>query len=271
MMRLFRNALVATLISLSTCSTACTREVPVATPVPAPSCNPGPIPPFPRLAVEKCSDGDVRLVCMSPADAAAIWAWARDVGRWSERASVCTDNSDAPLPLVSRPTPAVVDLLNLATKLEDPRVDIDVAFIECDYPNAYYWPASRQIEICTSLFTLEPGALRFILAHEIAHAYIVQLDVPFTGLHEAAADELAAFLLIRAGHTKDLLDASWYWLTLGKTQTVAPWAEHPGNEQRYHTLRCLYYEATNAPAPLCRHDLARVTRHWTRLLQPSAR
>ncbi len=272
-MPLFRNALVAALISLSTCSVGCQKPQVVTVPVPSPTCDPGPIPAFPRLAPEVCVDGEVELVCMTPVDAAAIWAWARDMGRWSERALLCADTKDAPLGLVDTSdilfgSDTVYRLPQLAGRIADPRVRIDVSLKECGFQNAFYHPASRTITFCTEMLVHAPGAVRFFLAHEVAHAYIVQLDLPFTGSHEAAADELAAYLMIKAGYAEDLITVAKYWDTRDEaTGSVPTWADHPANGQRAWTLGCLGAEATGRLVPLCRGDLTRIKHNWERLLK----
>lgn len=272
MMRLFKSVLAAMLISLSISSAGCPANTPVQVPVPAPSCSPGTIPVFPRVVPEKCVDGEVELVCLTPADGAAIWAWARDMGRWAERAQVCADTRSlaftggVPVDLLA---PArIVDLMALATKLADPRVHIEVSVEECGQENAFYHPFRRLIVFCTEMLAYGPATARFFLAHEIAHAYIVQLDLPFTGSHEAAADELAAYLMIRAGHAKDLLEAAKYWTAQAEETSVPGWADHPDHDQRAHTLRCLGQEATHGKDQLlCRGDLPRIQRNWAKILK----
>lgn len=271
-MRLLKNVLAAMLISLSISLTACTREVPVEVPVPAPTCNPGPIPVFPPLRAEKCVDGETELVCLTPQDAAAIWAWVKDMGRWAERAQICHDVQSlmfATPKLEGSPAPAVTrtELDGLAKDLSDPRVKWTIVYRKCGFENAFYKPWSREIEICTEM--LEYPGVRFFLAHEIAHAYITQLDVPFTGSAEAAADELAAVLLIKSGHADAVGDGALYWLAQAEESNVPGWADHPDHDQRAWTLSCLFLE-TNPVAPLpaeCRGDLQRVQRTWIRLLK----
>lgn len=268
-MRLFKSALVAALISLSTCSTSCTREVPVEVPVPAPPCQLDPIPSFPRIAPEKCVDGETELVCLTPADAAAIWAWARDTERWAERAVACHGLEFTPTPkLEADPAPLVTrtELERLFRQLIDPRLEVTLEFKKCGFENAFYDPDSRSVLICTEM--LDYPAVRFFLAHEVAHAYIVQLDVPFTGSHEAAADELAAVLLFRMGRAVDVAHAAAYWMRASLDGNVPGWADHPDNDQRYWRLSCLAREAAGALLPpFCRSDLARVDTTWTRLLK----
>lgn len=268
MTRLFKSALLATLILLSIFSVACTREVPVAVPAPTVTCSPGPIPVFPSLpTVEKCSEGEVQLVCMSPGDAAAIWSWAREMGRWSERAQVCTDLADSPLPAQVTLHATFAQLAKLAAKLSDPRVHIEVEVKTCGQENAFYYPDTRTITFCTEMMKYG-GAARFFLAHEIAHAYIVQLDLPFTGSHEAAADELASYLLIKAGMAKDVRAAGRYWREQAVLSNVPGYADHPDHDQRGWTMSCLADEALKVPTSIfCRGDLARVQHNWARILK----
>lgn len=271
-MRILKNVLVAMLISLSTCSTACTKETLVPVAEPAPKCNPGQFPQFPQLAAEKCSDGEVELVCLTPADAAAIWAWARETGRWAERVQVCQDTHSLaftlPTKVEEEPLPAVTrtELDKLAKQLLDPRLKVSVVYEQCGHENAYYHPVERKIVICTEM--LKYPAVRFFLAHEIAHAYIVQLEIPFTGSHEAAADELATVLLLRLGRADAVADAALYWAGEAEQSNVPGFADHPDHDQRFWTLSCLTLEATGSLLPAeCRSSLQRVQRTWAKLLK----
>jgi Putative metallopeptidase len=266
-MPLFKSALVAALISLSSCSSPQVVQVPA----PAPVCRPGAFPKFPELSPERCDDGEVQLVCMTPADAAAIWAWQRDVGRWSERVLVCTDD-DAP---VLKLIPDLGDILfgadtvyrlpELARKIADPRVRIDVRLTHCGFENAFYNPLDETIVFCAEMLEHAPGAVRFFLAHEIAHAYVVQLGLPTTGSDEVSADELAAYLLIRAGLGDDLEDAAQFFAS--QPGEIPSFDDHPGNMQRAWTLGCLGLNARGLTRPFCRNDLARVQRNWARILK----
>lgn len=264
-MRLFKNLLVATLVSLATCSTSCTRTVPVASPAPTVECNAGPAPTFPKLQSFPCADSDGNeFVCLTPPDAAAIWKFVKDDGRYKERLQVCADSVSA--------TWAPNDIAKLVGQLADRRLTFDLEVRDCGPGlaggKAWYFPSAARVVFCTeTLKEADDGTSRFILAHEIAHAYIHQLRVPYTGSHEAAADELAALLLIKIGRAQDVLDASRYFHAEGKKETVSPWADHPEHMQRFHTLRCLALEAQKKDRLLCRDDLARIKRNWERLLK----
>lgn len=270
-MRLFKNALVATLISLSVCSSGCPANTPVQIPVPAPSCSPGDYPRFPRIRPEVCVDGDVELVCLTPADGAAIWAWARETERWSERVRVCVDTRERPF--IPGPRLGTASKLKLPPEIArvipemaHPGVTVRVDVVDCGtVENAWYYPDTKHVEFCSSLLALPAPVARFILAHELAHAIIVQLDVPYTGSHEEAADELAALVLLATGD--DLREVARYWYQESITTEVPTWADHPSHLQRFHTLRCMAAEAAGTLEPLCyRGGFKRAARTWMRLL-----
>src|SRR5439155_721153 len=63
--------------------------------------------------------------------------------------------------------------------------------------------------------TAPVGAVVFVLLHEISHALFDRLRVPILGREEDAADQLAAFMLLRAGEgvaRRVLVGAAWMYL-----------------------------------------------------------
>jgi hypothetical protein len=256
--------LAMTLLLPLTSSTACIKEVPVATP--ATPCNLGPFPTFPSLSASACPDSD--QVCMSPDDAAAIWLWARDTSRWAEHATVCLDVQALAAPGIpvsaAAPIKAPYGLEELLADMYHPAVEVDVYLEQCGVVNAYYFPAGKYVTLCVEILAFGPGVSRYVLAHELAHAVIMQLDLPIPGSQEAAADELAAYVLIRTGRVQDLLDATTFWLNADGDPD--PWDDHPTHLQRAWAMGCLALESLGEIGTLpCERKLDRVLRTWDRL------
>lgn len=260
-----KKLLPAMLTALLSFSIACTHEVQVPVPIPAPACDLGYAPVFPETTAKRCD----QLVCLPPAEIAAVWGWAREMQRRDERARVCLDGRSVnPAPV----TPSEKEVRALLDKLIDPRLNLTVEARDCtDEENggtAWYFYGQKRILLCNqALADVDPGYVRFVIAHELSHAYIEQLDLPITGSHEAAADELAIFLLVRAGLVADVVTASkHYGVLVG--ETFPGYYVHPTNEQRFHNLRCLSGQAQGKNLPLCfNFDWARVKRNWTRILK----
>lgn len=267
LMRKLQNALLAMLAWLAIFSTSCHSPVAVAQPVPAPTCDPGPRPLPPTVQSFPCASSEGEWVCVPPKDAAAIWKFGRDVDRYAERVQVCLDASSA-----NPAMPTMQEVKTFLDKIVDRRLTFTVIARSCtpeeNAGTAWYFPMARTILLCAeSLADKDPGYVRFIIAHELSHAYIRQLDLPFTGSSEAAADELAVYLLTRAGYADAVLSASEYYKS--RILDLFPgFFVHPTNEQRYHMMRCLGNEAKGKTAPLCDYfDLERVRHSWERLLK----
>jgi hypothetical protein len=101
---------------------------------------------------------------------------------------------------------------------------------QCDESNAWYDGSTRSVTFCYEYVrdlvedarrmppgTLAPvdaaaGAFVFLFLHEIGHALFDLLRVPVLGREEDAADQVAAFVLLRAGPDltrRTLLAAAW--------------------------------------------------------------
>ena len=176
---------------------------------------------------------------------------------------------------------------------------------ECETPNAFYDPTSRQIVMCYELIDeialdlaevaeteeeLSLGivhTLLFIFYHELGHALTDIHDLPITGREEDAVDQLSTIILIRVGEDGEeaVLDgASWFLLRAEKTDLdeSAFADEHSLDAQRFYNLACLVYG--NSPqtqsyivedgylpeerAERCEAEYARISNSWDNLLSP---
>jgi len=196
---------------------------------------------------------------------------------------------------------------------------ISVRAAECPGDASMYLPAAREIRICYAVLqtlwtrgerladdaaVIDARAreafaqryvwanLRFILAHEVGHALIEELDLPVTGRIEDAVDQFAGLLVQRVvdeGETAD--DAAWN-LRMAAADLLAgsrgqypleAFADaHAFGEQRYFNLQCLLYgsdparfaglvEGGDLPAERareCPRETQRVSAAWWRLLRP---
>lgn len=147
-----------------------------------------------------------------------------------------------------------------------PTMHVDVIYTECGQTNAMYFPAADALIVCTEDFALQPGALRFITAHEMGHAIIDQLSIPFTGSEEEAADEIAAVYSGMANRPEDTMEMAMYFLDMANVW-VDPRDDHPPNEKRAWTLACMADGAEPQPvSPHCQALFDRATDHWKRLI-----
>jgi hypothetical protein len=139
-----------------------------------------------------------------------------------------------------------------------------IKFAGCDGTiNAWYEPADGTVTFCyeyvadldnTSKKAVEKGvpadqafegAVTFILLHETAHALFDLLKVPILGREEDAADNVAAFLLLRAGEgiaRRVLSGAAWMYLhdSKGRMPDDSDFADvHGLDSQRFYNVLCM--------------------------------
>lgn len=194
----------------------------------------------------------------------------------------------------------IADVLNESLILP---VDIGMRFAECGENNAYYIPEDREIQICIEMFEGERenfaayydseeeiedavnGSFLFTVFHEVGHALIDVLEIPFTGREEDAADSLAGWWLIDGddGEESAISGALSFYTDPEEAAEVdeSDFAdEHSLSQQRYYTLTCLVYGSdtdkyanlleeewlTEERAEQCPAEFERLTSTWYTLL-----
>lgn len=164
------------------------------------------------------------------------------------------------------PATAYPRLDDIRDHMRYPGLEVTVEWVPCGTPNAFYIPRTRTVRMCTELLpTHPPGVIRFFFAHEMAHALIHQLEVPFTYSEEAAADELAAVILVLSNNAEDVSDAAdWFATKHMEGWVVHPLIDHPDHLKRAVVLKCLSM-GREAP-PQCPRDWNRAVWTWGRLL-----
>jgi hypothetical protein len=137
--------------------------------------------------------------------------------------------------------------------------------MQCGEPNATYDPADYSVSLCYELvdelvheapraaakgLTVDDaivGPLVFILLHEIAHAIFDLLHLPVLGHEEDAADQVAAYALLRAGPEfakRILAGAAWMYAhgAEARTPDESDFSDvHALDSQRFYNVLCLAY------------------------------
>jgi hypothetical protein len=96
------------------------------------------------------------------------------------------------------------------------------------------------------------GAIVFVLLHEAAHAIFDQLRVPILGREEDAADQLAAFMLLRAGEgvaRRVLVGAASMYLhdSMGRMPDDKDFSDvHGLDAQRFYNVLCMAHGSNPA-------------------------
>src|SRR5437016_3232260 len=146
-----------------------------------------------------------------------------------------------------------------------------IKFAGCDgTSNAWYEPTDGTVTFCyeyvaelgrgasgSSAHGIPPdvawqGGVAFVLLHETGHALFDLLKVPILGREEDAADNVAAFLLLRAGEgiaRKVLGGAAWMYLhdAKGRLPDESDFADvHGLDSQRFYNVLCLAYGSNPA-------------------------
>lgn len=154
-------------------------------------------------------------------------------------------------------------LYEIEHAMRTPGVSAPMTWEDCGQVNAYYDHSERRIIMCRELSSEPVEVVRFIYAHELAHAAIMQRQVPYTGSHEMAADEMAAVMLTLYRHRDDVLSAAdWFWES---GTDLPPWADHPDDKERGFRLYCLV-QGSLAQNAGCYHRWNRALLSWMRLL-----
>lgn len=183
--------------------------------------------------------------------------------------------------------------------------DIYVSFEDCELPDAFYEPETRQVTLCYQLIDdyyelfakkikdksklddAVKAATAATFFHELGHGLVDAWKIPITGREEDAVDQLSTLVLIEA--TEDgaqmALDGALtfkLYADLAKGEAKIYWDEHSLDEQRFFDTICLVYGhddekyaylVTNGTLPeeravFCTEDYDKVNRAWRQLLAP---
>jgi hypothetical protein len=182
--------------------------------------------------------------------------------------------------------------------------DIYVVFTDCELPDAFYEPETREITLCyqlidefydlfgkklkdkTKLDDAVKAATVATFFHELGHGLVDAWKIPITGREEDAVDQLSTVVLIEAtegGEQMALEGALTFKLyaDMEKGEKIY-WDEHSLDEQRFFDTICLVYGhdvkkydylVKNGTLPeeragVCPEDYERVNRSWRQLLAP---
>lgn len=147
-----------------------------------------------------------------------------------------------------------------------PGMHVNLRYRECGQVNAYYTFATKTVTICNELLDESVGFIRFVTAHEMAHAIIVQKGIPYTGAHEDAADQLAAVFLYVNNMSEDISNAA-EWFYQWRDVEPSELDDHTWPHQRAWRLMCFYMGATDEDSGECRDRFAQSLISWDRLLK----
>ncbi len=166
---------------------------------------------------------------------------------------------------VHTPTLDVKHVKEIVDEMTFPGMDVTVKVGKCGVVNAYYAPWAKTVLICQEMIDQLPQIVPAVVAHEMAHAVIHQLDIPFTGSEEDAADELAAVVLGNTGHADDLLEAALWFKAMSDSHDRSD--PHSPASRRSWTLACLADGSELVPVlDECGERFERATRNWHRLI-----
>lgn len=172
-------------------------------------------------------------------------------------------------------TTEVIGVERIRKEMSLPGVEVDVIWVECGHVNAFYFSSiglafgrvvfPRTVALCKELTQINPAIARWIMAHEMAHAIIHQLQIPVTGSEEAAADELAAVYLGLVGRTDDLLIVAEHWFNSNRAEN--PFGSHPSDMRRGIMALCMATGQMGQPWKHCRgYEWQRAVWTWQKLL-----
>lgn len=138
-------------------------------------------------------------------------------------------------------------------------ISVDVVSVRCGEENAYYFPEDKVVVLCTELFA-RPLTARFVLGHELGHAWMDQHGVPGS---ERGADELA---LITSPIDEAYAAAVWF-MEMGQTASGND-GVHQSHMDRAATFMCVadgLWDPEHATRT-CRVYADSVYEHWQRVV-----
>lgn len=182
--------------------------------------------------------------------------------------------------------------------------DISVALVDCESPDAFYDPETREVTICHQLIdnyyelfakklkdkVKLDDAVRAATAatffHELGHALVDAWKIPITGREEDAVDQLSTLVLLEATEDGErmALDGALTFALYADSDGGEKiyWDEHSLDEQRFFDTICLVYGRDEEKyaylvqdgilpeerALFCSEDYDKVSRAWRQLLAP---
>jgi Zn-dependent peptidase ImmA (M78 family) len=140
-------------------------------------------------------------------------------------------------------------------------VDVDVYAADCGEENAWFQPADNAIVMCNEL-RRDPELYRWVLAHELGHAFMWQHEVPVrwgTKDQERVADELAFFM-----STDEETQAAARWFMSHAERKQRAGDPHPAALDRAAALVCLSAGRANEDR-MCHAFYDSALAHWVRI------
>ena len=141
-------------------------------------------------------------------------------------------------------------------------VSVPIYSMPCGQVNAWYNTVDNYIVLCDETLALEPAVVRFILAHELAHATMHKAGFD---LGEAGADELATLMELET--ERDDVRAMAEFLMSDGIPDATPGDVHPPNMKRAAMLLCLDDGYEREPTDEgCNQYERRAVQWWATLL-----
>lgn len=140
----------------------------------------------------------------------------------------------------------------------------EVFAVPCGQENAFYEPDTDTVIICTEMAAETDATVRFVVAHEFAHAVVAELKIAHV-TEEASADELAAVILLGNKDRDAVIAAANWFMDLPPTRTDGV---HPPALERARMLVCLDdgLDGPLAADPNCVMYFRRATAGWLRAI-----
>lgn len=158
--------------------------------------------------------------------------------------------------LVAVPNPAFVE--EVVARWDGTGVEVTVVSAECGEENAFYFPEDKLVLLCTELFA-RPLAARFVLGHELGHAWMDQRGI--TG-SERGADELA----LLTSPIEEAYAAAMWFMDMSLTSDGGD-GVHQTHLDRAGTFMCIadgLWDLEHATRQ-CRNYADSVVENWTRI------
>lgn len=139
--------------------------------------------------------------------------------------------------------------------------EVTVVSTQCGEENAFYWPSSNTVEMCTELYK-NPKLAVAIFHHEMGHAFMYQHDIPNS---ERGADELS---MLMAPPEALVEAAKWFMkMSVEEGPSSGDDGHHQSHLDRAAALLCFVDGTADHPVSSeCKVYARSVDEAWGRIL-----
>jgi Zn-dependent membrane protease YugP len=149
-----------------------------------------------------------------------------------------------------------------------PGMDVSLEIKKCGMVNAFYFDSQKKIIVCQEAIDLVPELIPGMVAHEMGHAIIEQLDLPITGSEEDAADEISIIYMAHSDQLDEVWKLALWYKQSGLVDKYNPQDDHSEMNHRAWTFACMAMGAEESPQlEQCTQKYKTAEHRWSKLIR----